>query len=341
MKHSVRSCLANKRIRLLYWAGGLGLLAAFLAGIFLGSTPLSLSDVQQAFVGGFSSTAGARIFGFVRLTRTLSSLLCGAALAVSGVVIQGVLANRLASPSIIGVNAGAGLAVTACAVLGIYHGAAVSLFAFVGALVTVLLVSLAARKWRASRSTVILIGVAVNSLLSAVRDALLTFFPEAGVISNGFRVGEFSSVTYERLSFAAGLILISILLIFSWSNDLDVLSLGEESAGALGMNTARMRTWFLVLAALCAGCAVSLAGLLSFVGLIVPHVVRRLTGTTHTVHVLGLSALYGAAFVCVCDTLSRTLFAPYEIPVGILMAFLGAPFFLLLLLRAKGGKRVD
>ena len=119
-------------------------------------------------------------------------------------------------------------------------------------------------------------------------------------------------------------------------NELDVLTLGEENAKGLGMNTPLMRTLLLLLAALLAGCAVSLAGLLSFVGLLVPHAVRRIAGSKSS-HVMGLCAIYGAAFVCLCDTLARTVFAPYEIPVGIIMAYLGAPFFVFILIKGKGG----
>ena len=151
---------------------------------------------------------------------------------------------------------------------------------------------------------------------------------------NDFRVGEFSAVTYGRLIPAAVMILLTLGILLTLHNELDVLTLGEETAAGLGMNTALMRTVFLLLAALLAGCAVSLAGLLSFVGLMVPHAVRRLSGG-RGLHLLGLSALFGGSFVCLCDTAARTAFSPYEIPVGIIMAFLGAPFFLWILFRRK------
>ena len=262
-----------------------------------------------------------------------------AALAVSGAVIQGVLANRLASPSIIGVNSGAGLAVTLCTAFGIYGGLRLSLFAFLGAFATVMAVSLLARRTGASRGTLILLGVAVNSLLNAFSEAVVTFIPEVGVMSNDFKVGEFSSVTYTRLLPAVVLIAVSLVILFTLTNELDVLTLGEDSARSLGMNTSLIRTLFLMLAAVLAGCAVSLAGLLSFVGLIVPHAVRRLSGSKAS-RLLPLSAIFGAAFVCLCDTAARTLFSPYEIPVGIIMAFLGAPFFVFILIKGKGGHTV-
>lgn len=341
MKYSARSSLTKtNRIKYLYLAGLLCFAIAAAAGLMLGSTRLSFSELLRAFTEGFDVSAGTRIFAYVRLPRTVAALVCGAALAVSGAVIQGVLANQLASPSVIGVNAGAGVAVTLCTALGIYGGWRLSLFSFVGAFAAVMLVSLGAKKWGASRSTVILLGVAMNSLLGAVSDAIVTFLPDAGVMSNDFKIGEFSAVTYQKLLPAAVVIAVTIAVLFTLSNELDVLTLGEDNARGLGMNTSVMRTLFLLLAALLAGCAVSIAGLLSFVGLIVPHAVRRAAGSKSQ-HLLGLCALFGAAFVCLCDTIARTAFSPYEIPVGIIMAFLGAPFFVFILIKGKGGHSGD
>ncbi|MGN1047956.1 MAG: FecCD family ABC transporter permease, partial [Eubacteriales bacterium] len=151
-------------------------------------------------------------------------------------------------------------------------------------------------------------------------------------------IGDFSAVTYQKLIPAALIILITVSVLLTLTNELDVFTLGEDTAKGLGMNTSFMRTLFLLLAALLAGCAVSLAGLLCFVGLVVPHAVRRLAGSK-SIHLLGLCALFGAAFVCLCDTIARTAFSPYEIPVGIIMAFLGAPFFVFILIKGKGGHR--
>lgn len=337
MKSSPKPFLGTNKIKLLYAGGALFLILSALLGLTLGSTHLSLQEMAHAFARGFDHSAGTRIFAYSRLPRTLACLVCGGALSVSGGVIQGVLANRLASPSIIGVNAGAGLAVTACTALGITGGWLLSLGSFLGAFAAVLLVSLGSRRWGASRSTVILIGVAMNSLLGALSDTITTLMPEVGVMSNDFKIGEFSFVTYHRLIPAALIILAALAVLYTLHNELDVLTLGEENARGLGLNAGAARTLFLLLAALLAGCAVSLAGLLSFVGLLVPHAVRRVAGS-RSLHLMGLSALYGAGFVCLCDTVARTAFSPYEIPVGIIMAFLGAPFFLFILLKGKGGR---
>ncbi len=340
MKHCEKFSSRPNKIKWLYPLGFLFVLASAVASLVLGSTSLSLGEIADAICKGFQYSAGTRIFGYVRLTRTLASLACGAALAVSGAVIQGVLHNRLASPSIIGVNAGAGLAVTICTALGILGGWQTSLFSFIGAFAAVMLVSLGAKRWGASRGTVILIGVAMNSLLGAISSTVTTFLPEVGVMSNDFKVGAFTSVTYPRLLPAVILIVITVLILRTMHNQLDVLTLGEETAQGLGMNPGKMRVVFLLFAALLAGCAVSLAGLLSFVGLLVPHAIRRIAGSKSS-HLIGLCALYGAGFVCLCDTVARTVFAPYEVPVGIIMAFLGAPFFVFILIKGKGGHAND
>lgn len=325
----------DKRKRLIP-ATALLCLGAAVLSLLLGAVRISPAALWQAFLEGPNSTNGY-IFWFARLPRTAACLLSGAALAVSGAVIQAVLSNKLASPSIIGVNAGAGLAVTVCCALGLLSGWVIALSAFGGAMASVLLVVFTAQKTGASRTTVILGGVAVNSFLNALSEALTTLVPDAGVLSGDFRVGGFASVVPARLVPAAVLICGALVLILTLHNDLDVLALGEDTAQSLGMPVRKMRTLFLVLAAMLAGASVSFAGLLGFVGLIVPHAVRRLAGSESR-WLLPLCALGGAGFVTACDLAARLLFVPYELPVGILMSVLGGPFFLLLLLKGKGGR---
>ena len=335
MKYFMKS-LPKNRVLCAYLAAAVLLLLSALLGVTLGASGISTFDVLRVIFSGDTESAAGRIVLYVRLPRVMGAILCGAAFSVAGVLIQGVLENRLASPSIIGVNSGAGLAVTLASAFGAVGGWRLSLFAFLGALVTVMAVSLGAKRWGASRGTVILIGVAINALLGAISDTVVTFFPDVGIMSNDFRIGDFSAVTYAKLVPASVIILISLLASFTLSSELDVLGLGEENARGLGMNTGFMRAVLLSLSACLAGAAVSLAGLLSFVGLLVPHAVRR-AATSASRHLLPLSALFGAGFVALSDTFARILFAPYELPVGIIMSFLGAPFFIFILIKGKGG----
>ncbi|MBR2048907.1 MAG: iron ABC transporter permease [Oscillospiraceae bacterium] len=308
--------------------------------VMLTAAAVLLAAVLSLCLGAASlgGSMGSFIFLYVRLPRTLGCLLAGAALAVSGAVIQGVLLNRLASPSIIGINAGAGLGVTVCCAAGLLSGWAIAGAAFLGAMGAAVLIVSLARRTGASRTTVILGGVAVNAFLNALSQAVTTLVPEAGMLSGEFRVGGFSAVSYVRLIPAGVLILTALVAVFLLHNELDVLALGEETARGLGLDVQKIRLLLLLLAAMLSGCAVSFAGLLGFVGLMVPHAMRRLVGSESRV-LLPLCAGGGAAFVTLCDTAARVVFAPYEFPVGIVLSVLGGPFFLTLLLKRKGGRQ--
>ena len=305
---------------------------AALGSLFLGAAALSPLEL----LSGTGTTAG-RIFWYVRLPRTAACLLAGAALSAAGCAIQNVLATPLAAPNIIGVNAGAGLAVTACCALGTLSGWVLAGAAFGGAFLAVLAVSLAAKAAGGSRTAVILSGVAMNAFLGAMSDAITDLVPEAAAMSADFRVGGFGAVVPARLIPAGILIVLALGAVFLLHRELEVLSLGEDIARSLGVNANRMRTVFLALAALLCGAAVSFAGLLGFVGLIVPHAVRRFAGTECR-RLLPLAALWGGAFVTVCDLLARMMFRPQELSVGILLSALGGPFFLYLLSK-RGGDR--
>ena len=327
----------NKRKTYICFSGAIVFfVASALMSLCFGSAQISLTNLWDVIVHHDGASVAGRIFWYARLPRTAACLLAGAALAVAGAVIQGVLTNKLASPGIIGVNAGAGLAVTICCAVGAFSGWAIAGAAFLGAVISVLVVALTAQKIGASKTTVILGGVAMNSCLNAASEAIGILIPDAGMQAADFRVGGFSSVAYTRLIPAGILILLGLLILFTLCNDLDVISLGEDTAQGLGMPVKQMRTVFLTLAALLAGAAVGFAGLLSFVGLIVPHVARKLV-SSESGKLLPFCAICGAGFVTFCDLLARTMFAPYEIPVGIFLSFIGGPFFLLLLLQKKGG----
>ncbi len=327
----------SRRFRLLFIGAVLLCFAAVVLSLCLGS--INFTPAQA--VGGLlqkGEKTGINILRYARLPRTAACLASGTALSVSGAILQNVLSNKLASPGIIGVNAGAGLGVTICCALGNYYGLAVSLSAFLGSLITVTLICVFSGKTGASRTTVILCGVALNSILSAVSESVTVLNPDTAVLTAEFRVGGFSAVSTGRLLPASVLILAALLLCCTLFNELDVLTLGDESAQSVGLPAPAYRALFLVLAALLAGCAVSFAGLLGFIGLIVPHLVRKIAGNESR-HLLPLCALFGAAFVTLCDLAARLVFLPYELPVGILMSVVGGPVFVWLLLRMKGGHR--
>ncbi|MEE1032838.1 MAG: iron ABC transporter permease [Ruminococcus sp.] len=329
---------STRRSKILFWVGFvLLIILAAVCSIGMGSVKLSPGQVFEVLCGRDMSSTAAKIVLYSRLPHTCAAMLAGAALAVSGAVIQTVLSNPLASPGIIGVNSSAGLAVALICAIAPTAQRFTPVAAFLGGLLGVLLIMGLSYRTGASRMTVVLAGVAISNLFSAGIDAVVTFVPEALNGVTDFRIGGFSNVSMEQLKSAAWMILISLMLVISLSQQLDILALGTDIAQSLGLSVKPLRLILLVLAAALAGAAVSFSGLLSFVGLIVPHTMRRLVGE-NSFPLLMASALGGAFFVMVCDLLARLLFAPFELPVGIVLAFAGAPFFLFLLFKQRGGR---
>lgn len=297
---------------------------------------ISLREIFEVLGGGGKSSF-RKILLHVRIPRVAACALAGAGLASAGVLIQSVLQNPLASPNIIGVNAGAGLAVVLCSALFPLSFYMVPVAAFLGALFTTLFIFFLAKKTGASRMTLILAGVCTNSFLNALSDTIHTFQEDTLTGTYAFRLGGFTSVTVKILVPAGVLILLAIFISCRLSNELEILSLGEQTAKSVGLPVKRYQLIFLILASVLAGASVSFAGLLSFVGLIAPHITRRLVGEECR-YLLPFSALFGAFFVMLCDLAARMLFAPYELPTGVVLSFFGAPFFLYLLLNKKRGK---
>ena len=309
------------------------LVVSLLLSLLFGSVNLSPSELLRGALKGPKDTEGF-IFYYSRLPRTVAALFSGFALALSGAILQSVLSNSLAAPGIIGVNSGAGLLVTVSLVLGALSGWTISLSAFFGALLSSLLILMLSRKIRASRSTVLLSGVSLNYIFKALSDILSVLFPKEASVSGDFKVGGFSSLSLVRLYPAVAVIALAAIVAFTLSEELEVLSMGENEAKALGMNTGLMRALFVVLSSLLAGAAVSFSGLLGFVGLLVPNGVRRILKGERRFY-LPLSAISGAIFVTLADTFSRLFFQPYEVPVGIIVSLIGGPVFLYMVIRGR------
>lgn len=308
-----------------------------LAGVCAGAVPVSLGDILTILTGRQADTAAYRIIVYSRLPRVLAGLLAGSALAVSGALLQSVLTNPLASPGVIGVNAGAGLMVAlSCAVLPVTVWT-IPLAAFLGAFLGALLVLGVSEAAGASKISLVLTGVAVSNIFSAGIDAAVTFFPDALNGYSDFRIGGFSGVTAARIFPAAWIIVLGLLAAFSLAQQLDVLALGGETAQSLGLPVRWTRFLLLLIAAALAGAAVSFSGLLGFVGLVAPQIIRRLMGEGGAARLVA-SGLGGALLLILCDLLARTLFSPYELPVGVVMSLVGGPFFIWLLFRQRGGR---
>lgn len=308
------------------------LICAFFLSLLIGGVVIT---PKELIVSIFSENSINRyIFFYSRLPRTIACIAAGAALAVSGAILQSVLANNLAAPGIIGVNSGAGLAVTLSCAIGVTSGFMMSISAFFGAMVTSLFIMIISSRLRASRTSVLLCGVSMNYILGALSDTLTNLIPSASMSGSDFAVGGFSAVSAVRLYPATILIFITIFVACTFSNELEVLALGDDQAASLGLNVKRVRALFIVLSSLLAGAAVSFTGLLGFVGLLVPNATRKLLKGDRKFYIL-LSAILGAILVTLCDIVARSLFRPYELAVGIIMALIGGPVFLILVLKRR------
>ncbi len=302
-----------------------------LVSLLAGAASLSWQSLWAALGRQDSADTAYQILWYVRLPRTLAALLAGSALAVAGVILQAVLHNALAGPGIIGVNSGAGFMVLLAVVLFPAMPTLTVLAAFFGALLAAGLVYLIARKSGGSRLRIVLTGIAISAMLGALTDSLLTFFPEILASRSNFLIGGFSGANMSILAPSLVIIPFAIAVSIFFARDLNILALGEEVARSLGSPTKRYRLLFFALAALLAGSAVSFAGLIGFVGLIIPHIARLVLGSENR-RIIPFAALLGAVFTLACDLVARLLFVPYELPVGIIMSFLGGPFFIYLLL---------
>lgn len=314
--------------------------AVIVTAPLVGSTHVSLRRAFDSTVP-FADNVDAQIFFVARLPRTLAGALVGSTLAAAGVVFQGLLRNPLATPFTLGVSAGAALG----AMLAITFGwsfawagiPAAPAASFIGSLAAVGIVYALARARQQGMSTNVLLlaGVTMNAFFSA----LILFVQYFADFAQTYRIlrwlmGDLDVSSYEPIVTALPLVAVSFVVFALLARPLNLLSLGPESAGTRGLNVPRAQRAAFVGASLATGAAVSVGGPIGFIGIIIPHLVRLLVGSDHRL-VLPASALFGAAFLVACDVLARTLMAPVELPVGVITALIGGPFFLWLLVRKR------
>ncbi len=320
------------------------LFASLMISVSVGAVHLPISAIAAAALGqdGALDETQRTILLAIRLPRVLASAIVGAALAVSGLMFQGLFRNPMADPYIIGASGGAALGacigIVFLSQFAVFGFSATALLAFAGAVLTMVVVySLARTRGRTSGVTLLLAGFALGTMLSNS-----TYLFELFGSDSTFRArivaawlhGVIGIPQWQQLAITASLLSAGLLLAFPLMRRLNTLALGDEYADQLGIRVEATRIGIILAGSLLTALAVSLGGLISFAGLIVPHVARLLLGPDH-VRLLPVTALGGAIFLVITDTLARTLFAPTEIPVGILMVFIGGPFFLYLLRKNK------
>jgi iron complex transport system permease protein len=319
----------GKRRKLAFIIGIILFAAGCIYGLSSGSVPISPVQIWEIIVSE-GEPAHAKILFDLRLPRVVIGLLVGACLAASGALLQGVMRNPLADPAVIGVSSGAGLAAIITMILLPQYSYLLPVTAFFGAFVTALVIYLIAWDKGVSPLKIILAGVAVNALFSAAQSGIMVLYSDRVQSVLSWLAGGLNGRSWNHLQFMLPYALIGLVLTVLAIKPSNLLLLGDDSAKLLGQKVEAQRFLLIVLAAFLAGTAVSVAGLISFVGLVVPHAVRLVIGEDYR-YLLPLSIISGASLVVIADTIARSWFDPVELPAGILLAFLGAPFFLFLL----------
>jgi len=301
-----------------------------------GSERISLLKVIEGLRTSDNRNVDYQIFFAVRVPRVILASLVGAALACCGGVLQAILRNPLADPYILGISSGAGLGATVALLCGLdwalWAGSAVTIPAFLGAILTVWLVWFIGHlAGKSQMMSLLLAGVVVNAFFSSVIMFLMSVAGSEQLRATTlWLMGNITEKNVSTLVFGGAAIIIGILALFTVSQRLNVLSFGEHEAVGLGVNVGKVRLFSFAVSAFVTAVAVGLSGLVGFVGLIVPHAVRLVFGPDHR-QLLPLSAIIGAVFVVIADTIARTIIAPAQLPVGVVTAIAGGPFFLVLL----------
>lgn len=324
-----------KSIALLSLAGVLVLIALF--SLTVGSTKVPLADLLAAFVGGSDAMTRTIVLD-IRLPRVLLAILVGAGVATAGAAIQGLFRNPLADPALIGVSSGAALFGSGFIVLGLGDGIVGTLgvpgAAFIGGLVATGLV-LEIGRHGGTISSMLLGGVAINAMAIAGVGVFSYLSSDVQLRSVAFwALGSFGAASWSSV-LVAGVIPVAVCLLLLDAQRLNVMTLGDAEAGHLGVGIQALRVRIVIYTALVVGVGVALSGIIAFVGLVVPHLVRLALGSNHHVVIPG-AAILGAILVVLADCASRVVVAPAELPVGILTALIGGPFFIYLIIEQKG-----
>jgi len=313
---------------------------SFIIALVHGSTDIPLRTVIQALFSAEGDLARyAIIIRRIRLPRIALSFLVGSGLALAGVVFQGVIRNPMVDPYIVGISAGAGTAVTFAIVYNLsfsfFYFSTIPLFAFVGALLTVMLVyNLARVGSKIPVMTFLLAGVATAFMLDAVRSFVMVLGTQDLQRVVFWLMGSLSGTSWSDITMILPYYLLGLLPIIFFANDLNLILMGEESAHHLGLNVEKVKKLLIAGATLVTAAVVAVSGSIGFIGLVVPHIARLLIGPDHR-KLLPLAAVLGGVFLMLSDMLARSLLPPMEIPVGIITALVGGPYFIYLLRRRK------
>lgn len=321
-------------------AATLLLIVAALLSLSLGVVRLSVPETMQAlFRPAEADNSAAAVIWSIRLPRIIVAMLVGAGLATVGTVMQAILRNPLAEPGITGVSAGAAVGAVAGITMGLAGSSqwGIPLAAFAGAAIVSLILQFVLQTRRdLGPATIILVGVSISALAGAIINVLIANAHDDALVRSAlfWLAGDLELRSWDHVLIAVAPIVLGIGYLLSRMHALDALSLGEQTAATSGVNVARERVLLLLVASLVTGAAVAVSGIISFVGLVVPHAVRLIVGASHA-RLLPLSALGGALFLVLADTIARAAFGAVVVQTGVVAALVGAPIFLILLLRKR------
>jgi iron complex transport system permease protein len=311
-------------------------LIVLIISVILGAVQIPLSDLYNIFIGRISHGAAYSIVVQIRLPRILLAALVGGALSICGVVMQSILRNPLAEPFVLGLSGGAAVGSIIYILLGLTTAGGGFFFSFVGAMLTLFVVLvLSKRQGRFSTTRVILTGVIVNAFFTAFIMFVITTTSDELLHAILFWLyGDLSGAAYINVGILSVVLTLSFGTIYMFARYLNILGVNEELGYQLGIEVERVKYVLLILVSVLTAFTVSLSGIIGFVGLIVPHLMRMAFGSDHRL-LLPASLLFGGFFMMLADTAARTIISPSELPVGVITAFLGAPFFLMLMFRDK------
>ncbi len=318
------------------------LLAVLAAASFrVGSVSLSLQDIQAILSGTDRESTAYHILWDIRLPRLLAAALLGGALSVSGFLLQTFFANPIAGPFVLGISSGAKLVVALVMILflgkGLFMGSATMIMAaFAGSMLSMGFVLVIAKRIR-QMSVLVVCGVMISYICSAVTDFVVTFADDANIVNlHNWSMGSFSGTTWDQVRVITVVVLPVFVLAFCMAKPISAYQLGEEYARSLGVNVKRFRAELILLSSVLSACVTAFAGPVSFVGIAVPQLVKRLFGTAKPIVVIPGCFLGGAVFCLFSDLIARTLFAPTELSISSVTAVFGAPVVIWIMIRRKG-----
>lgn len=330
----------NKRIAFCYTALGILLLVLIIMNMLMGSSSMTAGDAFRILFSHDTVSRYGRIVWDIRMPRIIAAALLGGALAVSGFLLQTFFSNPIAGPYILGISSGAKLVVACAMVYALTHGIMLHSFvmiiaAFIGSLAVTAVILLISGKVR-SMSVLIVCGVMVGYICSAVTEFLITFADDSNIVNlHNWSMGSFSAVSWENIRVIAPVVAITVILSFLLSKPMNAFQMGEHYAVSVGVNIRAFRTGLIMLSSILSATVTAFAGPISFVGIAAPHLIRSITDTSRPIVMIPQCFLGGSVFCLLCDLLARNLFAPTEMSISSMTAVFGAPVVIAMLIGRK------